>query len=68
MGTQALLGGLIASMYFLSRWAGHLAWCGVAFLMLAGAAWVAYHHVLDLASGIAWKRREALMTELSRPG
>lgn len=68
MGIQGLLAALATGVYFLSRWAGHLAWCGVAFLVLAGAAWVAYGQVLGLASGIAWKRREALMTELSRPG
>ena len=66
MGTQVLLAALVAGSYLLSRWAGHLAWCGVAFLVLAGAAWVAYRRVLDLASGIALKRREVLMTELSR--
>jgi hypothetical protein len=35
--------------------------------VLAGITWVAYRHVLDLVSGIALKRREALMAELSRP-
>jgi ABC-2 type transport system permease protein len=68
MGTQVLLAGLVAGTYFLSRWAGNLAWCGVALLVLAGAAWMAYRRVLDLASGIAWKRREVLVTELTRTG
>jgi ABC-2 type transport system permease protein len=66
MGTQVILVALVAGMYLLSRWTGHLAWCGAAFLVLAGAAWMAYRRVLDLASGIAWKRREVLMAELSR--
>jgi len=68
LGTQVLLVALVTGMYFLSRWMGHLAWCGAAFLVLAGAAWMAYGRVLDLASGMAWKRRELLMAELSRPG
>jgi len=68
VGIQVLLAALATGIYFLSRWAGHLAWCGVAFLVLAGAAWMVYRHVLDLASGIALKRREVLMAELSRPG
>jgi ABC-2 type transport system permease protein len=68
MGVQVLLAALIAGMYFLSRWMGHLAWCGAAFLVLAGAAWMAYRHVLDLTSGIALKRREVLVAELSRSG
>jgi ABC-2 type transport system ATP-binding protein len=59
------LAALATGMYFLARWTGHLAWCGAAFLALAGAAWVAYRHVLDLASSIALKRREVLMAELS---
>lgn len=66
MGVQVLLGVLIATTYFLSRWVGNFAWCGVTFLVLAVAAWMAYRQVLNLASGIAWKRREAMMTELSR--
>ena len=68
LGIQVLLAALTAGMYLLSRWTGHLAWCGVAFLVLAGAAWVAYRHMLGLASNIALKRREVLMAELSRPG
>jgi len=68
LGIQVLLAALTAGMYFLARWTGHLAWCGAAFLALAGAAWVAYRHVLDLASSIALKRREVLMAELSRSG
>jgi ABC-2 type transport system permease protein len=67
-GTQLPLAGLMAGIYFLSRRAGHPAWCGAAFLVLAGAAWMAYRRVLDLASGIAMKRREVLMAELSRSG
>ncbi len=58
--------GLAVGAYLLSRWAGHLAWCGVAYLGLAGAAWVAYRRVLDLTSDLAWKRRETLITELAR--
>ena len=65
-GTQVLIGVLITGAYFVSRWAGNLAWCGVALLVLAAAAWVAYLRVLDLASDIAWKRREVLMSELTR--
>jgi len=65
MGIQLFLAALVAGIYFLSRWAGHLAWCGAAFLGLAGVAWMAYRHVLDLASGIALKRREVMMAELS---
>jgi ABC-2 type transport system permease protein len=65
-GTQLLIGVLITGAYFVSRWAGNLAWCGVALLVLAAAAWVAYLRVLDLASDIAWKRREVLMSELTR--
>jgi len=68
LGIQVLLAALTTGMYFLARWTGHLAWCGYAFLALAGAAWVAYRHVLDLASSIALKRREVLMAELSRSG
>jgi ABC-2 type transport system permease protein len=66
MGIQALVVGLAAGAYFLSRWAGHVGLCGIAFLALAGGTWVAYGRVLDLASGIAWKRRELLVDELSR--
>jgi hypothetical protein len=65
LGIQVLLATLAGGVYLLSRWAGHLAWCGVAFLVLAGAAWIAYRRVLDLASGIAWRRREILIAELS---
>jgi ABC-2 type transport system permease protein len=68
LGAQVLLAGLAATLYFLSRWAGHLGWCGVAFLVLAGVAATAYRRVLDLSSGIAWKRREALMAQLSGSG
>jgi ABC-2 type transport system permease protein len=68
MGIQVVLAVLIAAMYFLSRWEGHLAWCGVSLLVLAGAAWMAYRQVLELSSGIALKRREVLMTELTRSG
>jgi ABC-2 type transport system permease protein len=68
LGIQVLLAALAAGMYFLSRWAGHLAWCGIGFLVLAGVAWMVYCRVLDLAGGIALKRREVLMAELSRPG
>ena len=66
LGVQVLLAALATGMYILSRWAGHLAWCGVAFLLLAGAAWMVYRQVLDRTSIIAWKRREVLMTELAR--
>jgi hypothetical protein len=68
LGIQVLLAALATAMYFLSRWAGHLAWCGIGFLVLAGVAWMAYRQVLDLAGGIAMKRREVLMAELSRSG
>ena len=68
LGTQVLLAALVTGLYILSRWAGHLAWCGAAFLVLAGAAWMVYRRVLDLAGGIAWKRREVMMAELSRAG
>jgi ABC-2 type transport system permease protein len=67
LGVQVVAGGLVAVLYFLSRWAGNTAWCGVGLLGLAGIAWLAYRRVLNLVSGIAWKRREALMAELSRP-
>jgi hypothetical protein len=67
-GIQLILAGLAAAIYFLSRWAGNLAWCGLAFVVLAGIAAMAYRYVLNLASSIAWKRREALMAELSRAG
>jgi len=67
-GIQLLLAGVAAAMYFLSRWAGSLAWCGIAFVVLAGIAGMAYRYVLNLSSGIAWKRREVLMAELSRSG
>ena len=66
LGTQVILAALIAGLYFLARWTGHLGWCGVAFLLLAGIAWMGYCHVLDMVSDIAWKRREVIMTELSR--
>jgi ABC-2 type transport system permease protein len=65
-GTQVLMGVLITGAYLLSRWMGNLAWCGVALLVLSGAASVAYFRVLDLASAIAWKRREVLVNELTR--
>jgi ABC-2 type transport system permease protein len=68
LGIQLLLGAVISGMYFLARWTGHLSWCGAALLALAGAAWVAYRRVLGMAGSIAWKRREALMAELSRSG
>jgi ABC-2 type transport system permease protein len=66
MGIQALVVGLAAGAYFLSRWAGHVSLCGIAFLVLAGGTWIVYQRVLDLASGIAWKRRELLIAELAR--
>jgi ABC-2 type transport system permease protein len=67
IGVQVFVLGLTAGLYFLSRWAGNLAWCGIGFIGLAGLAWLTYRHVLNLISGIAWKRREALLAELSRP-
>jgi len=67
MGVQVFVAGAAALLYFLSRRAGDLAWCGIGFLGLAGMTWVAYRRVLNLVSGIAWKRREALLAELSRP-
>jgi len=67
LGVQVVVAGLAAVLYFLSRWAGNTVWCGVGFLALAGITALAYVRVLKLVSGIAWKRREALMAELSRP-
>jgi ABC-2 type transport system permease protein len=67
LGVQVVVAGLAAALYVLSRWAGNMAWCGIGLLGLAGIAWLAYLRVLNLVSGIAWKRREALMAELSRP-
>jgi ABC-2 type transport system permease protein len=67
LGVQLVVAGLGAGLYFLSRFAGHMAWCGIGFLALAGVARVAYRRVLDLVSDIALKRREAMMAELSRP-
>jgi ABC-2 type transport system permease protein len=67
LGVQVAVGGSATSLYLLSRWAGNMAWCGIGFLGLAGVTWVAYRRVLNLVSGIAWKRREALLAELSRP-
>jgi hypothetical protein len=67
MGVQVVVAGLATALYFLSRWVGNIAWCGIGFVGLSGITWVAYRHVLNLVSGIAWKRREALLAELSRP-
>ena len=67
LGVQVVVAGLAAGLYFLARWAGNMAWCGVGLLGLAGLAWLAYRRALDLVSGIASRRREALMAELSRP-
>jgi ABC-2 type transport system permease protein len=67
LGVQVFVGGLAAALYLLSRWAGNMAWCGIGFLVLAGITWLAYRRVLNLVTGIAWKRREALLAELSRP-
>jgi ABC-2 type transport system permease protein len=67
LGVQVVVVGLAAALYFLSRWVGNMAWCGIGFVGLSGITWVAYRRVLDLVSGIAWKRREALLAELSRP-
>jgi ABC-2 type transport system permease protein len=67
LGVQAFVAGVAAALYFLSRWAGNTAWCGIGFLGLAGITWLAYRRVLNLVTGIAWKRREALLAELSRP-
>jgi len=67
LGVQVIVAGLAAALYFVSRWVGNMAWCGIGFVGLSGITWVAYRHVLDLVSGIAWKRREALLAELSRP-
>ena len=66
LGVQVVVGGLAAALYFLSRWAGNMTWCGVGFLGLAGVTLIAYRRVLNLVSDIAWKRREALLAELSR--
>jgi len=67
LGVQIVVAGLAAALYFLARWAGNMAWCGIGFLGLAGLAWLAYRRALNLVSGIASRRREALMAELSRP-
>jgi ABC-2 type transport system permease protein len=67
LGVQVVVVGLAAALYLLSRWAGNMAWCGIGFLGLAGLTWIAYRRVLNLVTGIAWKRREALLAELSRP-
>jgi len=67
LGVQVSVAGVAAALYFLSRWAGNLAWCGIGFFGLAGITWVAYRRVLNLVSSIASKRREALLAELSRP-
>ncbi len=67
LGVQVVVAGVAAGLYFLSRWAGNLAWCGVGLLALSGIAWLAYGRVLSLVNGIALKRREALLAELSRP-
>jgi len=67
LGVQVFVAGVAAALYFISLWAGNLAWCGIGFLALAGITWVAYRRVLILTSGIASQRREALLAELSRP-
>jgi ABC-2 type transport system permease protein len=67
LGVQVVVGGVAAALYLLSRWAGNMTWCAIGFLGLACLTWIAYRRVLNLVSGIAWKRREALLAELSRP-
>lgn len=67
LGVQVAVGGLVAGLYLFSRWVGNMAWCGLGLVGLSGITWVAYRRVLNLVSGIAWKRREALLAELSRP-
>jgi len=67
LGVQVVVGGLATGLYLFSRWAGNIVWCGAGLVGLSGITWVAYQRVLDLVSGIAWKRREALLAELSRP-
>ena len=66
LGVQVVAGGSAVGLYFLSRWAGNMTWCGIGFLGLAGIAWLVYRRVLNLVSDIASRRREALMAELSR--
>ena len=67
LGVQVAVVGVVAGLYLLSRWVGNMAWCGIGLVGLSGITWVAYQRVLELVSGIAWKRREALLAELSRP-
>ncbi len=67
LGVQVAVVALATGLYLFSRWAGNIAWCGIGLVGLSGITWVAYQRVLDLVSGIAWKRREALLAELSRP-
>jgi len=67
LGVLAVVAGVAAGLYFLSRRTGNMAWCGFGFMGLAGITWVAYRRILKLVNDIAGKRREALMAELSRP-
>ncbi len=67
LGVQVLVGGVVGGLYLVSRWVGNTAWCGIGLVGLSGITWVGYRRVLDLVSDIAFKRREALLAELSRP-
>ncbi len=66
LGIQLPVMGLAVGPFVLSHWAGHLEWCGAAYLVLVVSTWIGYRRVLNLTSDIAWKRRETLIAELAR--
>jgi ABC-2 type transport system permease protein len=65
-GIQIAILAVAAAIVFLARMMGSYWTATLAFLILAAVAWTAYILVLNSIDGIAFRQREALLSELCR--